>query len=79
MRDYFTTTGIADLLEVETWRVRRLFEDGTLREPPRLGNQRAIPKSMLPAIIDRLRERGWLHQPCMGDQIGADSEGESRA
>jgi hypothetical protein len=79
MRDYFTTADTADLLGVETWRVRRLFEDGTLHEPERFGNQRAIPKTMLPTIIDRLRERGWLPQPSEGDQVGAESEGEPRA
>ena len=56
----FTTREVADLLGTETWRVRRLFEDGTLNEPPRFAGKRAIPGKMLPIIIDALRDRGWL-------------------
>ena len=55
-----STRDIADLLGSQTWRVRRLFEDGTLPEPGRLGGKRAIPSSMIPRIVDALRARGWL-------------------
>ena len=58
-----STRDIADMLGTQTWRVRRLFEDGTLPEPGRLGGNRAIPSSMLPSIVDALRARGWLPQP----------------
>jgi hypothetical protein len=57
-----TTREIAELLGTDTWRVRRLFEDGTLPEPDRFAGNRAIPTTMLPAIVDGLRARGWLHQ-----------------
>lgn len=60
MPDRFTTREVADLLGTVTWRVRRLFEDGTLAEPPRFGGARAIPRTLLPAILDALRVRGWL-------------------
>jgi hypothetical protein len=30
MTKFYSTRGVADFLGVETWRVRRLFEDGTL-------------------------------------------------
>jgi hypothetical protein len=55
-----STREVADFLGTQTWRVRRLFEDGTLAEPARFAGKRAIPASLIPAIVDALRERGWL-------------------
>ncbi len=60
MATLHTTREIAELLGTDTWRVRRLFEDGSLEEPARFGGKRAIPGSMVPAIVDALRSRGWL-------------------
>lgn len=60
MPDIFTTREMADLLGAKTWRVRRLFEDGTLDEPSRFAGKRAIPRQSIPAIVDALRSRGWL-------------------
>jgi len=56
----FTTREVAELLGTAEWRVRRLFEDGTLPEPDRFGGKRAIPQQQLLALIDALRSRGWL-------------------
>lgn len=58
----FTTRQVAELLSSDEWRVRRLFEDGTLPEPPRFAGKRMIPNTMLPAIMDALRDRGWIHE-----------------
>lgn len=60
MQKVHTTREIGDLLDNDEWRVRRLFEDGTLPEPERFGGKRAIPSSMIPVIVDALRLRGWL-------------------
>ena len=60
MRSFLSTREVAELLSTETWRVRRLFEDGTLPEPGRFAGKRAIPGSSIPAIVDALRARGWL-------------------
>ena len=60
MLTHNTTRQIADLFGTDEWRVRRLFEDGTLPEPDRFAGKRAIPREMLPAIVDALRDRGWL-------------------
>ena len=60
MPNLHTTRGLADILGTEEWRVRRVFEDGTLPEPDRFAGKRAIPGEMIPAIVDALRERGWL-------------------
>ena len=62
MPNFFSTRDVADLLGTDTWRVRRLFEDGTLKEPGRFSGKRAIPRESLPAIVDALRVRGWLPQ-----------------
>jgi len=62
MSSIFTTREIADLLSTDEWRVRRLFEDGTLNDPPRFAGKRAIPREMIPAILDALRSRGWLNK-----------------
>ena len=60
MHTFRTTREIADLLGTSTWRVRRLFEDGTLAEVDRLAGNRAIPRELIPVIIDALRARRWL-------------------
>ena len=63
MKGVFTTREVADLLGVETWQVRRLFEDGTLPEPQKFGGKRAIPRTQISAIRDAMESRGWLsHQ-----------------
>ena len=59
----FTSTGeLGDVLGVQSWRIARLFELGILSEPPRLSNRRLIPKSLIPEIVDALRDRGWLSE-----------------
>ncbi len=60
MPGVLSTREVAELLGTETWRVQRLFEDGTLREPARFAGKRAIPRRMLPRITEALRARGWL-------------------
>lgn len=60
MESHLTTGQAAALLGTDEWRLRRLFEDGTLPEPPRFGGLRIIAGTDLPAIIDALRARGWL-------------------
>jgi hypothetical protein len=60
MPSVFSTRDVAELCGTYTWRVRRLYEDGTLPEPGRLAGRRAIPRETLPAIIDALRARRWL-------------------
>ena len=42
------------------WQIRRLFEDGTLPEPPKFGGKRVTQPSLLPDIIAAMRRRGWL-------------------
>ena len=63
MPSIFTTREVADLLGTETWRVRRLFEDGTLADPGRFAGKRAIPRELIPRILDCLRARGWAPAP----------------
>jgi predicted site-specific integrase-resolvase len=63
MATFFSTREVAELLTVDTWRVRRLFEDGDLPEPSRFAGKRAIPREAIPQILDALRARGWLKQP----------------
>lgn len=60
MRDFFTTAEVASLLDVDTWQVRRLFEDGTLPDPPRLGRNRMIPRGQLPEIVLALVLKGFM-------------------
>ena len=63
MPHVFSTREIGDILGVDTWRIRRLFEAGVLPEPPRFAGKRAIPRETIPAIVDALRARGWLPSP----------------
>jgi len=60
---YLSTGDLGDALGVQSWRIARLFELGVLPEPQRIGNRRLIPKSMVPRVVDALRERNWLPQP----------------
>lgn len=59
---HLSTGDVAELTGVETWKIRRLFEDGNLPDPPRIGQARAIPRESIPSIIDALRSRGWLSE-----------------
>ena len=63
MPEQLSTRDIAELLDVEQWRVARLFETGTLPEPLRIAGRRVIPKGMIPDIVVALKERGWLPSP----------------
>jgi hypothetical protein len=56
----YSTRQVAEVLGVETWRIQRLFEDGTLVEPERFAGKRAIPPTLIPRIVDALRQRHWL-------------------
>ena len=63
MQTTFTTRELAELLSTKEWRVRRLFEDGTLPEPQKFGGKRVIPAELVGAIVDALSARGWLPDP----------------
>ncbi len=60
MSKVYSTRQVADFIGTDTWRVQRLFEDGTLDEPQRFAGKRVIPASMVPQVIDAMRLRGWL-------------------
>ena len=64
----FSTRDLADVLGTQTWRVRRLFEDGTFPDPGRFAGKRMIPGRLIPEIVDELRRRKWLPdqevEPC---------------
>ena len=66
---WFTTRELAEILGTEEWRVRRLFEDGTLPEPVRFGGKRAISTHEIPQIVDALRDRGWIPETRPSDRL----------
>lgn len=72
MSSVFTTREVGEFLGVPEWKVRRLFQDGTLPDPGRVGLYRAIPRSWFPRIIDELRNRGWL--PADGTPVEANQQ-----
>ena len=55
----YTTRQVAEMLGSTEWKVRRLFEDGTLPQAQKFGNKRVITEEMIPAIIEAFRERDW--------------------
>ena len=55
-----STGELGDVLGVQSWCISRLFEDGTLAEPPRIAGRRVIDNSLIPDIVDALRARGWM-------------------
>jgi len=63
MPPFLSTREMAELLglpRTATWRVRRLFEDGTLPDPLRFGRARMIPRTAIPAVVAALQAKGWL-------------------
>lgn len=71
---HFTSGELGDFLGVQAWKISRLFELGILEEPDRVGGRRLIPKSLIPSIVDALRDRGWLPvrtQPDVGEALHA--------
>ncbi len=59
VESYVTVGEVADFLRVQSWQVQRLFERGTLPEPPRFGGRRMISKELIPQIVSALQARGW--------------------
>ena len=57
---FYTTEQVARQLGVPQWKVRRLYEDGTLEEPQKFGNKRVILESMVVGIRLAMEKRGWL-------------------
>jgi DNA-binding transcriptional MerR regulator len=47
---------------VQVWRLRRLYERGILREPPRVGRNRVVSSEDLPRLREALRAAGYLQQ-----------------
>ena len=60
MTDLLSTADVARIFGVRTWQVQRLFEQGDLPEPPRFAGRRAIPRALLPQVVDSLRRHNWL-------------------
>lgn len=60
MKELLTTREVADMLGTDEWRVRRLFEDGSLPDPPRFGGKRVIASNNVPNVAAALKARGWL-------------------
>ena len=60
MKKLFSTRTAGEVVGVEEWRVRRLYESGALDEPARFAGRRVITPDQMPAIVDELRKRGWL-------------------
>jgi len=56
--DLPTTGGAAEPIGTTQWHMLRLFEDGDIRKPRKVGGWRVIQSGMIPAIIDALRKRG---------------------
>jgi hypothetical protein len=66
---YLTTGQVAELVskesgvEVREWRIRRLYEDQRLPDPPRFGLKRMIARNQVPIIVAKLQEMGVLPAP----------------
>lgn len=59
MTQILSTADVATACHVPDWKIRRLFEDGNLPEPPRVSGRRVFDQSMIPQIIQALVQRGW--------------------
>ena len=57
-----STSDVAEIFSQPVWRIRRLYECGTLPEPERIGTARMISANTLPEIAAALREKGWISE-----------------
>ncbi len=76
MKTEYSTREVGDILGVDEWRVRRLFEVGDVPEPDRFAGKRAIPRELIPDIVDALRHRRWLPNTANILETKAHSKGE---
>jgi hypothetical protein len=59
MPQFLSTADVAAMYRVPDWKIRRLFEDGNVAEPPQISGRRIIDQSTLPQIVKALCDRGW--------------------
>ena len=55
-----STTELAAILGIPVWRLRRLYADGTLTEPGRVGGHRVVHEADVPAIRRALVAAGGV-------------------
>lgn len=67
----FSTREVADLLGVKPWQIQRLFEDGDLPNVPRFAGKRVIVSTMIPQVVDALRNRDWLPETATTGEVVA--------
>jgi hypothetical protein len=60
MDHLLSTADAAELLGLAEWQARRLFEDGSLPEPPRFAGKRVVSRQLLRRIREAAIERGWI-------------------
>lgn len=70
--EYLSTTDMASAYGVDEWRVRRLYEEGDLPEPPRFAGRRAISICDVGIVADALKARGWLPEEPKPQPVGGD-------
>ncbi len=69
MDHLLSTADAAELLGLEEWQPRRLFEDGTIPEPPRFAGKRIISKALFNRIRQAAINRGWLKEKPIGPPV----------
>lgn len=55
-----TVGDLAKRLGIAAWKIRRIFEEGVLPEPPRAGRYRIFFPEDLPALVAALVRRGHV-------------------
>lgn len=61
MSEQNVSTGeLGDELGCQSWKISRVIRLGLVAEPPRVAGRRIIPRSMIPAIVRALEDKGWL-------------------
>jgi hypothetical protein len=66
MGELYSTSQVAQMLGIEEWKVRRLFEDHTLPEPPRISGRRLISQRYIQTIRRACQARRWLEESTAG-------------
>lgn len=57
---FLGTDEVAEELGAERWQVTRLFLEGDVPEPERVGGRRVIERKSLPTIRRALKRRGYI-------------------
>jgi hypothetical protein len=69
--EFATVPQLAESLGIPAWRVRRLWEDGTISKPAtKLGTTFVLNRAEIALVVSELTARGWLKPLLPVESVG---------